>query len=104
MMIMLYLFTPAILCSNPPVSCTWYHWLYSHLCSSLLATWLLLHHSPGEFHWLPWILMSRFWSLERMDSPCCWSEWRSGSVDPQHTIGSFILPGPLCASRVFLVV
>ena len=57
-------------------------------------------HSPGEFHWLPWILMSRSWSLERVVSPCCWSEWRSGSVDLQQTAQSSILPGPLCASRV----
>ena len=57
----------------------------------------------GSFIWLPWILMSRSWSLERMDSPSCGSEWRSWSVDPQQTIQSSILPGPLCASRVFLL-
>ena len=45
------------LCSNPPVFCTW------HLCSSWLATWLSYSYSPGEFHWLPWILMSRSWSV-----------------------------------------
>ena len=58
----------------------------------------------GSSIWLPWILMSRSWSLERVDSPSCWSEWRSWSVDPQQTIWSSTLPGPLCASRVFLFV
>jgi len=42
-------------------------------------------------------------SLERVDSPSWWSEWRSGSLDLQQTIWSSILPGPLCASRVFLL-
>ena len=51
------------LCSNPPVFCTW------HLYSSWLATWHPYYCSPGEFHWLPWILMSRFRSLERVDFP-----------------------------------
>ena len=69
-----------------------------YTCLPLLATWLLPHHSPGEF-WLLWILMSRFWSLERVDSPSCWSEWRSGSVDLQRTALSSILPGPpVCLS------
>ena len=47
----------AYLCSNPPVFCTW------HLCSSWLATWPSYYYSPGEFHWLPWILMSRSMEL-----------------------------------------
>ena len=54
----------------------------------------------GSIIWLPWTLMSRFWSLERVDSPSRWSEWRSGSMDLQQTVLSSILPGPLCASRV----
>ena len=43
---------------------------HSHLYLSLPAIWHLYHHSPGEFHWLPWILMSRSWSLELEDSSC----------------------------------
>ena len=58
----------------------------------------------GSIIWLPWILMSRSWSLGRVDSPSCWSEWRSGSVDLQQTVQNHILPGPLCTSRVFLFV
>jgi len=91
--------------SNLPVSCsyliiswvlpTWYHLLYAHLCSSWFANWLSHHTRLGSFIWLPWILMSRSWSLERVDSPSCWSEWRSGSVDLQQTVQSSILPGPL---------
>ena len=61
----------------------------------------IVPYSPGEFHWLPWILMSRSWSPERVDFPRYCSEWRSGSVDIQPTFQSSILPGPLCASRVF---
>ena len=86
------------LCSNPPVFCTW------HSYSSWLATWHPYSYSPGEFHWLPWILMSRSWSLGRVDSPCCWSDWRSGSVNLQQTVQSSILPGPpVCLSSFFLV-
>ena len=59
-------------------------------------------YSPGEFHWLPWILMSRSWSPERVDFPCCCSEWRSGSVDLLQAFQSSILPDPLWVSRVFL--
>jgi len=69
---------------------------------------ILTHHlaftTPlvGEF-WLPWILMSRFRSLELVDSPCCWSEWRSENVNHRQTIWSPILPGPLLGFRVFLL-
>ena len=41
--------------------------------------------------------------LGACESPSCWSEWRSGSVDLQQTVQSSILSGPLCASRVFLL-
>ena len=41
--------------------------------------------------------------LEAVDSPSCWSEWHSGSVDLQQTVQSLILPGPLFGSRVFLL-
>jgi len=56
------------LCSNPPVFCTWL--LYSPLARHLAFA----SYSPGEFHWLPWILMSRSWSPEREDLPLCCSE------------------------------
>ena len=80
-------------------TCSYLLYLYTHLCSSWLATWLLPTTRLGSFIWLPWILMSRFWSLERVDSPSCWSEWRSGSVDLQQTVQSSILPGPpVCLS------
>jgi len=47
--------------------------LLIHVCLSLYATWHSPHHSLGSF-WLPWILMSRSWSLELVYSPTCWSE------------------------------
>ena len=39
----------------------------------LIYTRHLVFASPlaGEFCLTPWILMSRFWSLERVDSPSC---------------------------------
>ena len=56
----------------------------------------------GEF-WLPWILMSRSWSLELVDSSC-WSEWRSGSIVDQRKISPRPYPSrPLLVSRVFLL-
>ena len=109
----------------PWVFPAWYHLLYIYLFlhayahNTVFNAWfwfgfidtrvlILVRHlafaSPlaGEF-WLLWILMSRFWSLERVISPSCWSEWRSGSVDLQQTVQSLILPGPLLGSRVFLL-
>ena len=60
MMLMLYPFLYILhLCSNPLVFCTWL--LYSPLARHLAFA----SYSPGEFHWLPWILMSRSWHLER---------------------------------------
>ena len=75
-------------------TCSYLLYLYTLLCLPLLATWLLYHTRLGSFIWLPWILMSRSWSLERVDSPSCWSEWRSWSVDLQQTVQSSTLPGP----------
>ena len=70
-----------------------------HMCLSLLATWPLLHHSPGEFHLTPLDPHVQVMELGAVDSPSCWSEWRSSSVDLQQTIQSSILPGPpLCLS------
>ena len=71
------------------------------VCLSMLATWHSYHHSPGSSVWLPWILMSKSWSLERVDSPSCWSEWRSDSVDLRQTVQSLFLTDPLLVSRVF---
>ena len=76
---------------------------------SLHAIWLSYHHSPGEFYLTPLdshvqvLELGACRSLESVDSPSCWSEWRSWSMDPQQTVWSSILPGPLCASRVFLL-
>jgi len=56
----------------------------------------------GEF-WLPWTCMFRSQSMELVDSSCCWSEMRRGSVDHRQTIWSPILPAPLLVSWVFLL-
>ena len=67
---------------------------YHYTCAILVRHLAFTSPLAGEF-WLLWILMSRFWSLEHVDSPSCWSEWRSGSVDLQQIVQSPILPGPL---------
>jgi len=61
-------------------ACLWFRFIDTRV---LIYARHLAFTSPlvGEF-WLPWILMSRSWSLECMDSPRCWSEMRSWSVDP----------------------
>ena len=90
----------------PWVVPAWYHLFYiylllhAYLCSPL---GIRITTRLGSSIWLPWILMSRLWSLERVDSPSCWSEWRSGSIDLQQTIWSSTFQAPLCASRVFLL-
>jgi len=53
----------------------------------------------GQFL-LPWIYMSRSWGLELVDSPGCWSEMCSGSVDHRQTIQNLFLPTP-CSSLEF---
>ena len=105
-LISLVIYLPAYtcLCSRHGFQCMimirFYRYTCAYLCSPLgIRTTTRL----GSSIWLPWILMSRSWSLERVDSPSCWSEWRSWSMDPQQTVWSSILPGPLCASRVFLL-
>ena len=61
------------------VSPTWYPLLYAHLCPSCFATWLSIPLAWGV-SLTPLDLTFRSWSLERVDSLPCWSEWRSGSV------------------------
>jgi len=51
----------------------------------------------GEF-WLLWIFLSKSWTLELVDSPSCWSEWRSESVDHRQTIWGPILSDPCSSS------
>ena len=80
-----------------------------HICLSQHAIWLLYHHSPGSFIWLPWILMSRSWSLEHVGA---WSVWilpvadQSGAAEawiPSRPSEALSFQAPLCASRVFLL-
>jgi len=102
------------------------HHLMPHSCSCVLVLtiWFSMHTLLFRFidtrvlifarhlafttplvreFWLPWILISRFQSLELVDSSYCWSEWRSESVDHRQTVWSSTLPGPLLGSRVFLL-
>ena len=46
---------------------------YHYTCAILVRHLAFASPLAGEF-WLLWILMSRSWSLERVDSPSCWSE------------------------------
>jgi len=95
---------------------TWYHLLYIylllHACAhamifnaclwfGFIDTRVLIYarhlafasQLAGEF-WLPWIFKSRSRIVELMDSPSCWPEMCSDSVDLQQTIWSPILSGP----------
>ena len=100
MIIILYSFmsclSPYILFHQSPALVVLYYVLIyaRHLAFVSPLAWGVLSDSPGSScpglgAWSVWI------------SPSCWSEWRSGSVDLQQIIQSSILPGPLCASRVF---
>jgi len=83
-------------CSRHGFLCMLMSWIYRYTCTYLSTpSGICITTRLGSFIWLPWILMSRSWSLERVDSPSCWSEWRSGSVDLQQAVQSSILPGPL---------
>jgi len=110
---------PPVSCSYliiPWVFPAWYHLLYIYLllyaCPHytvfnaylwfgfidtrvlIFARHLALASPLAREFWLLWILMSRSWSLELVDSPSCWPERRNGSVDHQQTVQSPILPGP----------
>ena len=103
--LVLCLLAPACLCSRHCFQCMtmirFYRYTCAYLCSPL---GICITTRLGSSIWLPWILMSRFWSLERVDSPSCWSEWRSGSMDLQQTVQGSILPGPPVRLQSFPVV
>ena len=73
-----------------------------HVCLSQHATWHSSYHSLGSFR-LPWICMSRSWSMELVNSPGCWSEMRSGSVDHQQFVLSSSLSGLMLCFQVFFL-
>ena len=59
--------------SNPPVFCTRYH-CYIHTCAHPGSPpGFYFTTRLGSFIWLPWILMSRSWSLE-LEDPSCWGQ------------------------------
>jgi len=83
---------------------------HNHLCSSWFATWLSHHTRLGSIIWLPWILMSRSWSLEHVRA---WSEWILPVADQSGAAVAWISSRPsvalsfqalLFASRVFLFI
>ena len=51
----------------------------------------------GEFR-LPWILMSRSRSLELVNSPSCWLEWHSESMDVDKSSEPYSSRPPACLS------
>ena len=96
-------------CSSMPVPTTQFSMhvydsiLSIHMCLSLLATWLLLHHSPGEYHLTP--LDSHVQVLEF--GACGFSQLlirvaqlKRGSLADRPEPYPF---GPLCVFRVFLL-
>ena len=90
-------------CAHDPVfnACLWFGFIDTHVL--IYARHLAFTSPLAEEFWLLWILMSRSQSLQRVDSPSCWPEKCSGSVNLQQTVQSPILPGPLLGYRVFLL-
>ena len=82
--IAVYLLAPHA-CAHDTIfnACLWFRFIDTRV---LIYARYLAFASPlaGEF-WVLWILLSRFWSLECVNSLSCWSEWRSWSVNPQQT-------------------
>ena len=72
-----------------------------HVCLFMHANWYSSHNSLGCFQ-QPWTFMSRFQSLELVDSSGCLSEQRSESADHRLTVQSIFF-NPLLGSRVFLL-
>jgi len=81
---LLYIYLLLLACAHDTVfnACLWFRFIDTRV---LIYARHLAFASPlaGEF-WLAWILMSRSWSLERVDSPSCWSEWRIWGMDPSR--------------------
>jgi len=96
-------FLPAPVCM-----CSWYGFQY------ILMTWIYRYTysypcTPlGICHTTRWgvltprIFMSRSQSLKLGDSPGCWSEMRSGSVDHRQTVQSLTFQAPYLALEFFL--
>ena len=110
-------------------SSAWYHLFYIYMlmlttrfsmhiydsnllilvCLPMLATWLLHHHSPGEF-WLLWILMSRSWSLDWRGSSCwgpsllLWSWQTSCSSSPIFAPPCWLAASPVISWAPFCTV
>jgi len=84
---------PVCLCSWHDFQCMLIIQIYRYTCAYPCIP-LGIHHTT---HWrvlAPLDRMSRFWSLDLVDSPGCWSEMRNGSLDHQQTVWGPILPGP----------
>ena len=88
-----YLLTSACLCSRRDFQCMFMIRIYQYTCAYPCLPFGI-HHTTHSGVLTPLVLMSRSWSLEHVDSPSCWSEWRSGSVDLQQPVQSPILSGP----------
>jgi len=100
---LLYIYVLLYACVHDTIfnTCLWFGFIDTRVF--IFAHHLVLASPLAREFWLPWILMSRSWSLEPVNSPSCWPERCSGSVDPQQTVQSPIFLGPLHVSRVFLL-
>ena len=98
----IYLTASVCLCSQHDFQCMFMSQIYRYTCAIFACHLAFTIPLVGEF-WLSWILMSRSQSLELVNSPGCWSGMRSWSMDPQQTVQSPILLGPMRVSRVFLL-
>ena len=93
--LVIYLPDYTCLCSRHGFQCMIMIRFYRYTCTYLSTpSGFCITTRLGSSIWLPWILMSRSWSLERVDSPNCWPEKCSSSVNPQQTVQNSILSGP----------
>ena len=97
MILMPCLFLPALTCLPP-------EYFLLDICIivlTLLHHLVLLLHSPGEYHLTPLDSHVQVTEPGARRFPPLLIRVRSGSVDVQLTVQGYILPDPLCVSRVF---
>jgi len=71
-------------------------------CAHLGSPPGIIPYSPGEFHWLPWILMSRSWSPERVDFTFAAQSSAAVAWISSRPIGATSFQAPVCLSSFHL--
>ena len=89
-----------ILCSRHSFQYLLMTWIYRYTCAYPCMP-LGIRHTTRWGVLTP--LTPYVQILELVDSPSCWLEWRSESVDHRQTVWGPILLDPLLGSRTFLL-